>query len=227
MMDRAEWLHEKRSLSERRYDVDFSSTYDANDEPMDATHRQFVADVIARCPPRGRILDMPCGTGKYFAMIMDAGLSVTGCDQSEGMLAQAAAKPGEARTHKLGLQELAFESSFDAAICVDAMEDVPPEQWPLVLSNFHRAIRPAGHLYFTVEMTDADWLVKAFAEATAQGLPVVPNEDVTRSDGYHYYPPLAQVREWLHDAAFVLVRETHSDGGHPSYSYEHFLARRA
>lgn len=224
-MDRTEWLQERRRMSEHRYDTVYSPTYDRDDSPMSPTHRRFVADLVASCPPGGSILDAPCGTGKYFAMILDGGRQVIGCDQSAGMLAQAAAKHPDVETHKIGLQELAYESAFDAAICVDAMEDVFPEDWPGVLSNLRRALRPGGQLYLTVEMTDEDWLIKAFAAATARGLPVVANEDTTRSEGYHYYPPLTQVGEWLHAAGFDAVEQAHSDGAHPSYSYEHFLAR--
>jgi hypothetical protein len=31
-------------------------------------------------------------------------------------------------------------------MCVDAMENVFPEDWPQVLANLRRALRPGGHL---------------------------------------------------------------------------------
>jgi hypothetical protein len=34
---------------------------------------------------------------------------------------------------------------------MDAMENVPPEDWLLVLSNFHRALKEHGYFYFTAE----------------------------------------------------------------------------
>ena len=34
---------------------------------------------------------------------------------------------------------------------IDAMENIAPEDWPDVLANLHRALRPGGHLYLTVE----------------------------------------------------------------------------
>jgi SAM-dependent methyltransferase len=226
-MDRTEWLQERRRASEHRYDSVYSQTYDEDDSPISPVHRRFVTRMIETCPRDGRILDVPCGTGKYFGMVLDAGREVTGCDQSAGMLAQAAAKHPGVDTNKIGLQELDYQDEYDAVMCVDAMENVFPEHWPLVVGNLRRALRPGGHLYLTVEMTDADFLVKAFATATAQGLPVVPNEDTTRGEGYHYYPPLDEVRGWLDGAGLDLVEEAHSDGDHPSYSYEHFLCRRA
>jgi SAM-dependent methyltransferase len=225
-MERTAWLQEKRRQSEHRYDTVYSPTYDRDDPPASATHRRFVSGLIEHCPPAGSILDIPCGTGKYFASVLAAGRRVTGCDQSAGMLAQAAAKHPDVETHQVGLQELAYRSEFDAVMCVDAMEDVFPEDWPGVLAGLRRALRAGGMLYLTVEMTDADWLVEALRIGRARGLPVVANEDTTRSEGYHYYPPLVQVREWLAAAGLDLLEEAHSDGDHPSYSYQHFLTRR-
>jgi ubiquinone/menaquinone biosynthesis C-methylase UbiE len=231
MTDRGQWLREKQRESEHRYDTVFAPTYDADDAPMSAAHRRFVGEIVQRCPDGGHLLDVPCGTGKYFGLMLTGGRRVTGCDQSAGMLERARAKyPAQTCPNvtlcKTSLQDLAYDAEFDAAICVDAMEDIAPEVWPAVLANLRRAVRPGGHLYLTVEMTDESWLVEAFAKAKAAGLPVVPNEDTTRGDGYHYYPPLGQVREWLDEAGLQVVEQAHSDGGHPSYSYEHFLSRR-
>jgi cyclopropane fatty-acyl-phospholipid synthase-like methyltransferase len=142
------------------------------------------------------------------------------------MLAQAGAKHPGIETRRVGLQDLDFEAAFDAAICIDAMEDVPPEEWPLVLANLRRAVRPGGRIYLTVEMTDEDWLVRAYDAAKERGLPVVPREDITRGDAYHHYPALPQVREWLTGAGLDVLDEAHSEGDHPSYSYQHFLTAR-
>jgi ubiquinone/menaquinone biosynthesis C-methylase UbiE len=225
-VNRQEWLQDVRREAEQRFDTVFAPTYDEQDPPIDATHRRFVAELISGCRSDGTILDAACGTGKYFAMVRDGGRRVVGCDQSAGMLAQAAAKFPDVETNKVGLQELAYNGEFDAAMCVDAMENVFPEDWPAVLANLRRALRPGGCLYFTVEMTDPDWLIESFAIATERRLPVVPNEDTNRGgEAYHHYPPLDQVRGWLDAAGLDVIEEMHSDGDHPSYSYQHFLTR--
>jgi hypothetical protein len=98
-------------------------------------------------------------------------------------------------------------------MCVDAMENVPPEQWPIVLTSLRRAVHDGGYLYLTVELTDDD------------ALAAVAGEDARRGGGYHFYPRLDQVRDWLADAGVGIVDEAHSPGGHPSYSYQHFLGQ--
>jgi SAM-dependent methyltransferase len=218
-VDRGEWLRERRRTTTERFDTLHAATYDQQEwAAISPTHRRFVDQLIERCPPGGRILDAACGTGKYFGMVLDAGRRVVGTDQSAGMLAQARAKHPEVPTETVGLQELAFDGEFDAVMCVDAMENVFPEDWPPVLANLRRALRPGGHLYLTVELIDEQELERAFAEAVASGLPVVRGEHTSRGGGYHYYPSLEQVAAWVRDAGLEPVDSGVGD------DYYHLLA---
>ena len=184
-MDRREWLAARRSAVEHDYTSD-APTYDDGYDPVTPVHRRFVDRLIGTCPDGGRILDAACGTGPYLGMVLDAGRQVLGTDQSTGMLARAKAKHPDAQLEHVGLQELAFEGEFDAAMCIDAMEHVPPEDWPRVLGNLRRALRPGGHLYLTVEEVDRRELDRVFVETKEAGLPTVRGEDVSaESGGYH------------------------------------------
>ena len=77
--------------------------------------------------------------------------------------------------------------AVDAVITVDAMENIPPEDWPLVLANLHRAVRPDGVMYLTVEEVDQSQIDRAFASLSARGLPAVRGEIVEGGEvaGYH------------------------------------------
>jgi len=222
-MDRQEWLEERRALAEAQFDALYAPTYDADDVPITGTHQRFVTRVIDSCPVGGTILDAPCGIGRYFGMILAAGRQVVGIDQSAGMLAQARAKHPDAVLEKIGLQELAFDAQFDAAICVDSMENVFPEDWPMVLGNLRRAVRPGGLVYLTVEQIDAAGITRVFDEATADGLPVVRGEHTRRGGGYHFYPTEDQVAGWLAAEGLEVVVEGRSSGD--SYGYHHLLVR--
>jgi SAM-dependent methyltransferase len=200
-------------------------TYDGYD-PATPVHRRFVARLIDTCPEGGVVLDAACGTGPYIGMVLDAGRQVVGTDQSAGMLARARAKHPEVRLEQKGLQELAFEGDHDAAMCIDAMEHVPPEEWPSVLANLRRAVRSGSHLYLTVEEVDRRELDRAFAEATAAGLPAVHGEDVGEgTGGYHYYPDRERVRRWLAETGLVVVDE--AEEWLEGYGYHHLLVRAA
>ena len=221
MVDRQAWLRERRQTAEERHDTIHAFTYDDQYGEIGPTHRRFVADLLERCQPGGTVLDAACGTGKYFAMVLDAGRRVVGTDQSTGMLARARARFPAVPLERVGLQELAFDAEFDAVVCIDAMENIPPEDWPRVVGNLRRALRPGGHLYLTVEQVDDEELDREFAEATARGLPVVRGEE--SRDGYHYYPSREQVGYWMEEGMLVVVAEDHSPGD--GYGYLHLLAR--
>ena len=220
-MDRRAWLRERRQTAEERHDAIHAFTYDEQYGEIGPEHRRFVTDLLERVPPGGTVLDAACGTGKYFGMVLDAGRRVVGPDQSTRMLARARARYPAVPLERVGLQELAFDGEFDAVMCIDAMENIPPEDWPRVLGNLRRAVAPGGHLYLTVEQVDDEELDAEFADATARGLPVVRGEE--SRDGYHFYPSREQVAGWLDEAGLQLVAEDYSAGD--GYGYLHLLTR--
>lgn len=109
-------------------------------------------------------------------------------------------------------------------MCIDAMEHVPPEDWPPVLRSLRQALRSGAYLYLTVEEVDRRELDRVFHETREAGLPTVHGEDVrAESGGYHYYPAREQVSGWLADAGFAVVDE--ADEGLDGYGYHHLLMR--
>jgi len=112
-------------------------------------------------------------------------------------------------------------------MCVDAMEFVSPEDWPVVLDRFNRALRPGGWLYLTVELALEDQVRALNAEARKSGLPVVKGEVIwDEPDGYyHYYPTMEQVRTWVAEAGFAIEEEAEGPWHEEGYAYHHVLAR--
>jgi SAM-dependent methyltransferase len=221
-MDRRDWLIERRAAVQATYDSEAPS-YDENPYPVE-TQERFVERLVATCPPGGIVLDAPCGTGRYFAQIAAAGRRVVGIDQSAGMLEQARARGIAVDLHQVGLQELDFEDEFDAAMTVDAMENVFPEDWPAVVANLRRAVRSGGYLYLTVEEVPETDLDEAFAELSARGLPVVRGE-VIEGDvaGYHFYPGRDQVVRWIEAEGLNVVE--HATEALEDWGYWHLLLR--
>jgi ubiquinone/menaquinone biosynthesis C-methylase UbiE len=219
---RAEWLKERRAAVRAQYDAE-AAIYDDDLYPA-TSHRSFVERLLATCPPGGTILDAPCGTGRYFELVRASARRVVGIDQSAGMLAQARSKGIAVRLEQIGLQELAFDREFDAAMTIDAMENVAPEEWPSVLANLHRAVRPGGHLYLTVEEVDEADIDAADATARAKGWPAVRGEIIEGDTaGYHYYPGRERVLALLEAEDLEVVAEgfDQEDG----WGYRHLLVR--
>lgn len=221
-MDRRTWLAGRRAAVEADYDAG-AADYDA-DPYLATSHAAFVRRLLATCPAGGTVLDAPCGTGRYFELVRTSGRRVVGIDQSTGMLDAAGAKAIAMRLEHVGLQEMTFLAEFDGAMTIDAMENVSPEDWPIVLANLHAAVRPGSHLYMTVEEVDEAVIDAAFVVAQAEGLPAVRGE-VTEGDvaGYHYYPGRARVMRWFEAEDLEIVAEgfDQEDG----WGYRHWLVR--
>jgi cyclopropane fatty-acyl-phospholipid synthase-like methyltransferase len=218
-MERAAWLREKRRASEERMDTLWAPIYDENwGGTIEPSHGVMLDELLALLAPGGRVLDAACGTGKYWERILASGREVVGTDHSAGMLDRARQKFPTVPITRVILQDLTFADEFDAIICIDALELIAPEDWPLVLGNLRRALRRDGLLYFTVELIAPELLRESQERALAQGLPIVPGE-YAHEAGYHFYPDLAQVRAWTREAGFTILQERTGD------DYQHFLAR--
>jgi SAM-dependent methyltransferase len=222
-MDRITWLREMRRDCEEQYDREAPLYDEEGGVYSNITHQQFIQEFLGFLPQNRMILDAACGAGRYLPFLLEKGHSILGIDQSQGMLERAKAKFPDVRFERVGLQEMAYQEVFDGAICMDAMENVPPEDWPLVLSNFHRALKEPGYFYFTaetIENADENEIKQAFERSQQAGLPVVygewPDEEV-----YHYHPTNQQVKEWAQQAGFEILKEANGE-----IWYYHILVRK-
>jgi cyclopropane fatty-acyl-phospholipid synthase-like methyltransferase len=227
-MDRSVWLKEIRRVLEEQESL-LAPRYDEFWGDIAPLHQQCFERFLSLCPPQAHLLDAACGTGKYWSLILASGRTVFGVDQSQGSLLRAQEKFPDVPTKKVGLQEMDYDRAFDAAVCMDALELISPEDWPLVMRNLHRAIEPDGYLYFTVEITDEQNIQESFAEGQRMGLPVVYGEAEWLEEGgyhwgrggwYHFYPEMEQVREWARQAGFQVIEEEADE------EYHHFLVQR-
>ncbi len=241
-MEREEWLNQMRHKSEEIYDRLSPLYWSSLGLYPNETHQEFMQKFLSRLAPGGSVLSAACGAGRYDGILLDAGQSVVGIDQSAGMLARAVERFPAAQYEKMGLQEMDFLESFDGAICMDAMEHICPEDWPGILRAFHKALKPGGLLYITVEVPEPDEVEEAYERARARGLPVLPGEladgvdeaherimalqtpivpgDVADAAVYHYYPSWDQVQGWLAQAGFVIEEQGTGNG------YKHLILRR-
>lgn len=221
MAQRQAFLEARRWSAQGRYDATLATHYDADWGEISADHRRFVARFLGEVREGGLVLDIPCGTGKYWATVLATGRSVVGLDQSVGMLAVGRAKHPDVPVGRVSLQELDYDEAFDGVMCVDSMEFVGPEDWPAVLAALRRAVRPGAPLYLTVEMADEAELRADLGVALAAGYPVTSRESFdVESGGYHHYPERESVLAWLARSELELVDEALGD------EYWHLLLRR-
>lgn len=203
--ERRAFLDHRRAVSRRRFDELHAPIYDQNwGGYINPTHAEFTADLARRLGSGARVLDAACGTGKYWPALLAAGLRVTGADQSAGMLEVARVKGLPVEVVEVALQDIArLGRQFDGLLCVDAMENVGPEDWPLVLNGFRAVLRPAGVAYVSVELPEED------LPEPEGGL---VRGEVLEAEAYHFYPSREQVLAWLEGAGFTPVDEAEGDG---------------
>lgn len=218
-LDREVWRRERRLWNEVQMDTIYARQYDERwGASISDAHREMLGRFLEHCPPHARILDAACGTGKYWPLLLERGCSVVGTEQSARMLAVAHEKHPDVAVEHVGLQEMSFTDAFDGVICMDAMEFVFPEDWPLVLGRFASALYPQGHLYITVEVESDEELRIAYEAGQRLDLPLVYGE-YAHHGGYHYYPTDEQAQAWLAEAGFTVLETSEGDG------YRHYLAR--
>lgn len=224
---RAAWLQELRRDNERQEDG-LVEAFDAEWGAIEDDHRAWIERFLGQLPAGGRVLDAPCGTGKYFELVVASGRQVLGVDHSGGYLVRAATKFPQVPTEKHDLQDLPYRDAFDGVLCIDAMEFIPPEEWPVVLDRFHAALQPGGWLYLTVERSEPAGVLAANAAARDQGLPVVDGEVMWDEPDpyYHHYPPMDRVRSWIVEAGFAIVADAEGPWHDGQYAYHHVLAQK-
>ena len=106
------------------------------------------AAFVARYCPRGRGLDVGCGTGVLAQRLAGMGFEMTGIDPSEGMLAILARNAGDVRgVHGSGTALPFADASFDLVMCVAVMHHVADAgDVRQTLAEMVRVARPAGRI---------------------------------------------------------------------------------
>lgn len=139
------------------YDA-WAKTYDATRGASPSVLRPLLESLG---PPHARsLLDIGGGTGNYARALGDAGFSVTLCDFSPGMAAQAAAKLDRAPVSVADGQHLPFRGdAFNCAASIKVLNHIP--DWRLMLREARRVIRdgPFVLLHATRETIEANWVL--------------------------------------------------------------------
>lgn len=102
--------------------------------------------------PPGRVLDVGCGPGLTVRRLLEAGYEVTGIDYNERAVAfaellvpGAAFVQGDIRE----LAELQLPPGYDAAVCIEVLEHVPPQGRPPVIEGIRSLLAEDGVLVLT------------------------------------------------------------------------------
>lgn len=152
--DEHDWLRdpdaEVAEIAEK-YD-DWAPTYDEELAGWDYRAPVGVASVLAAAgPPRGRVLDVGCGTGLSGRALRTVGFDhLVGVDLSPASLEIAAASGVYEAVREVDLTSSPIpfdDDSFTALTCVGVLTYVPDTG--AVVREFCRVVEPGGHIVFT------------------------------------------------------------------------------
>jgi ubiquinone/menaquinone biosynthesis C-methylase UbiE len=181
--------------------------YDSRFPEISPVHRECLEYFLMQLGPSASVLDAACGTGRYFEVLADRVGQLLGIDQSLEMLTVARKKHPEVKTCQVPLQalrdQLAMTESFDGVMCIDALEWILRDDWPVVLEGFNNVLRSNGCIYMTVEIPGEEEkreIARPLLEGAAKG-------EIRVKHWYNYFPSTEDVSAWLSDAGFVVEFE--------------------
>lgn len=156
-----------------------------------------------------RVLDAGCGPGVYAELLTESGAQVIGLDASDSMVRlarQRLANRAEIILANLDSPlDFLEDKSFDVVLSALALDYV--EDLNAVFREFHRVLKPGGHLVFSVSHPFADFLLhKPESYFTTDAV-----EYTWRGFGFpvrmpYYRRSLGALIHPLTDAGFVLER---------------------
>ncbi len=121
------------------------------DDDTTEQYDRWSADLLARLPARGRVLDLGCGCGVPVARrLAAAGHQVTGVDISDVQIERARTLVPDATFIRADATSLDLPAeAFDAVVCLYALIHMPLDRQPALLGEITRWLRPGGWLLTT------------------------------------------------------------------------------
>jgi SAM-dependent methyltransferase len=133
------------------YDA-FAPYYDAftSESDYDAWGRETLAHARLHGLRGERLLDLACGTGLSFMPFLARGFSVTACDFSTSMLAEAARRAPAARVVHADIRALPDLGRFDLVTCFDDALNylLSEDELEAAFEGMERSLAPGGVAIF-------------------------------------------------------------------------------
>jgi len=103
---------------------------------------------LPKLPPRARVLDAGCGSGRDALAFANLGFDVEAIDASSGMVERARVHTG-LDVRLLRFEEMDYENEFDGIWACASLLHVSRQETPLVFQRFIDALKPGGIWYLS------------------------------------------------------------------------------
>lgn len=130
-----------------KYHGAIAQGYDAkrDHDPKWKIEQAIIEDMLNYQPSGSWVLDIPCGTGRFFKAYHDLGFVVRGMDRSADMLQQAAYKVVDPQKVKLQVGDVRsiglYDRSVDVAVMCRLTRWLSPSDCVLALKELQRVAR--------------------------------------------------------------------------------------
>jgi SAM-dependent methyltransferase len=126
--------------------------------------------------PKGKYLDVACGTGNYTVAIANSGVDIDGIDQSNLMIQTARQKSSQINWHIGSAESLPFaDRTFSGALCTLAIHHF--SALPPVFREVFRVLESGRFVLFTAthQQMAGCWLNEYFPKALACSIEQMPD----------------------------------------------------
>ena len=116
------------------------------DRPLDRAILTAFADVV-RAEGNGQVADLGCGPGHVTAHLDELGLTAFGVDASPAMIELARQAHPRLKFDVGSMAALTIADGVLGGVLARwSIIHTPPQEVPVILSEFHRVLAPGGHL---------------------------------------------------------------------------------
>jgi demethylmenaquinone methyltransferase/2-methoxy-6-polyprenyl-1,4-benzoquinol methylase len=142
--------------------------YDAT-SPVDDSSRATLLDALAAFGPRGRVLELACGTGKWTGVLADHAAQLTAVDASPEMLAIASERLQEDRVRfiEANIFEWEPDQRYDVIFFSAWLSHVPPQLFDRFWALVAASLDDAGRVFFIDELPSAAVHEQSIPDAVA------------------------------------------------------------
>lgn len=138
-----------RALRER-YVGEEARNYEARRQGRQwQSEREAVRDALDRLTPRA-VLDVPCGTGRFWPLYDERGVHATGLDLSRDMLDQARARGWELVEEGDVFDTGFLDGTFDLTVCVRLLNWMTRQECVAALAELARVTAQEGRVLVSI-----------------------------------------------------------------------------